>query len=318
MIKIIQFLKDFLIKNIIQKYKPNKIFFFSGQSSLTKSIKSKKETLSSHYDGTKNFLDILKSQKLDTKFFKANSGYIFLPKNGLIHLNCKFSSNDNPYIKAQQEVFNLIKIYRKFGLNLSNLIFMQIESPLRKNDFFIKKVCLGAKNKKKIIVGNLNTLRDYSWITDVVKAVFLTSNLKSKDYIISAGKKLSGIEIIKTAYNLNKLDYRKYFSINKMSKKIEIINGPNINLLGKREPNIYGNLTLESINKEIEDYLSGVSVELEIEMPNGKEMVQKIRGADGKYSTQLMIDTEFPVGEYIIKVKYLGKIYDASTFTVVK
>ena len=42
-----------------------------------------------------------------------------------------------------------MKIYRKFGLNLSNLIFMQIESPLRKNDFFIKKVCLGSKNKKK-------------------------------------------------------------------------------------------------------------------------------------------------------------------------
>ena len=38
-----------------------------------------------------------------------------------------------------------------------------------------------------------------------------------------------------------------------MSKKIEIINGPNINLLGKREPDIYGDLTLEKINKEIED-----------------------------------------------------------------
>ena len=203
------------IKNIIQKYKPNKIFYFSGQSSLTKSIKSRKETISSHYIGTKNFLDILKSQKLDTKFFKANSGYIFSPQNGLIHLNCKFSSNNNPYIKAQQKVFKLMKIYRKFGLNLSNLIFMQIESPLRKNDFFIKKVCLGAKNKKKIIVGNLNIFRDYSWITDVVKAILLISNLKSKDYIISAGRKLSGIEIIKTAYSLNKLDYRKYFSTSK-------------------------------------------------------------------------------------------------------
>ena len=222
------------IKNIIQKYNPDKIFYFSGQSSLPKSIKSKKETLNSHYDGTKNFLDILKSQKLDTKFFKANSGYIFQPKNGLIHLNCKFSSNDNPYIKAQQKVFNLIKIYRKFGLNLSNLIFMQIESPLRENDFFIKKVCLGSKNKKKIIVGNLNTFRDYSWITDVVKAIYLTSNLKTKDYIISAGKKLSGIEIIKIAYNLNKLDYRKYFSINKKffrKKESKFLIGSNKNSL---------------------------------------------------------------------------------------
>ncbi len=247
------------IKNIIQKYNPDKIFYFSGQSSLPKSIKSKKETLSSHYYGTKNFLDILKSQKLDTKFFKANSGYIFQPKNGLIHLNCKFSSNDNPYIKAQQKVFNLIKIYRKFGLNLSNLIFLQIESPLRKNDFFIKKVCLGSKNKKKIIVGNLNTFRDYSWITDVVKAIHLTSKLKSKDYIISAGKKLSGIEIIKTAYNLNKLDYRKYFSINKKffrKKESKFLIGSNKNSLHLKNKhnfkfNIFGKKLIEKMYKSL-------------------------------------------------------------------
>ena len=41
------------------------------------------------------------------------------------------------------------------------------------------------------------------------------SNLGGRDLIISPGKKLSGKEIIKTAYYLNKLDYKKYFSINK-------------------------------------------------------------------------------------------------------
>lgn len=30
-----------------------------------------------------------------------------------------------------------------------------------------------------------------------------------------------------------------------MKKQIAIINGPNLNLLGKREPNIYGNITFE-------------------------------------------------------------------------
>ena len=247
------------IKKILEKYNPNKIFYFSGESSITNSIKNKKETLSSHYKGTKNFLDILKSQKLDTKFFKANSGYIFLPQNGLIHLNCKLSSNDNPYIKAQQKVFNLIKIYREFGLNLSNLIFMQIESPLRKNDFFIKKVCLGAKHKRKIVVGNLNTLRDYSWITDVVKAIILTSNLKSKDYIISAGKKLSGVEIIKTAYSLNKLDYRKYFSTSKKffrKKENKFLIGSNKNSLYLKNKynfkfNIFGKKLIKKMYKSL-------------------------------------------------------------------
>ena len=203
------------VKAIIEKYRPNKIFYFAGQSSLTKSLKKRKETSTSHFDGTKNFLNIIKKEKLKTKFFKANSGYIFSPNKGYIDIDCKFTSSNNPYILAQQKTFKLIKKYRQFGLNLFNLVFMQVESPLRDNDFFIKKVCLSAKNKNKVIVGNINTYRDYSWITEIVKAIILTSNLRSKDFIISAGRKYSGKEILVAAYKLNKLDYSKYFSTNK-------------------------------------------------------------------------------------------------------
>tara|TARA_B100001057_G_scaffold472839_1_gene536551 strand:+ start:388 stop:1323 length:936 start_codon:yes stop_codon:yes gene_type:complete len=200
------------IEKIIEKYSPKKIFYFSGQSSITKSIKNKNETIRSHYDGTKNFLEIIKIKRLNLKFFKANSGYIFSPNKGMVNLKSKLSSNKNPYIIAQQKTFKLIKKYRDEGLNVFNLIFMQIESPLRPNDFFIKKVCIGAKNKKKIIVGNINTYRDYSWITDIVKAIFLTSNLQAQDYLISAGKKMSGKKILKKAYSLSNLNYKNYFS----------------------------------------------------------------------------------------------------------
>ena len=39
-----------------------------------------------------------------------------------------------------------------------------------------------------------------------------------------------------------------------MSKKIQVIHGPNINLLGKREPEIYGNETMEDIDNKINSY----------------------------------------------------------------
>ena len=247
------------IDKIISKYNPKKIFYFAGQSSITKSVKFKQETLSSHYNGTKNFLEILKKNKSRIKFFKANSGYIFNPKNGLINLKCKLSSNKNPYIKAQKKVFNLIKRFRKYELNLSNLIFMQIESPLRPNDFFIKKVCLGAKNKKKIIVGNINTYRDYTWITDIVKAILLTSNLKTKDHIISACSNLSGENILKEAYKLNRLNYKKYYTINKKffrknENKFLIGSKKNISYLKNKynfKFKILGNKLIESMYKSL-------------------------------------------------------------------
>ena len=36
-----------------------------------------------------------------------------------------------------------------------------------------------------------------------------------------------------------------------MSKKIIIINGPNLNLLGQREDDIYGRITLEEIKNKL-------------------------------------------------------------------
>ena len=203
------------IKNIIKKYNPDKIYYFAGQSSLTKSLLMKKETFNSHFTGTKNFLDILKRYKIKCKFFKANSGYIFKPNNGKINLNSKFSNNKHVYIQAQQKTYKIINHYRKFNLKLFNLVFLQVESPLRPNDFFIKKVCLGAKSKKKITVGNIKNVRDYSWITEIIKAVIFTSSLKPNNFIISAGTKLSGEEVLKFAYKFNNLNYKEYFKTSK-------------------------------------------------------------------------------------------------------
>ena len=51
-------------------------------------------------------------------------------------------------------------------------------------------------------------------------------------------------------------------------KSIIIINGPNLNLLGEREPEIYGSQTLEELNREIEEYADGKDVELKFFQSN--------------------------------------------------
>ena len=207
-------LKKQEILNIIKKYNPDNIFYFSGQSSLTKSIKLKKTTNDSNYIGAKKFLEILLRLKVKSKFYKANSGYIFENKNGLINLESMFSNNKNPYIRSQIKAYKEVKKFRKKGVNCSSLVFLQVESPLRNKDFLIKKICEHAKLKKHVRVGNLNTIRDYSWAPEIVKGVYYMTKIKSQDLILSSGQGISGYEILETAYKLSGLDYKKYFSVN--------------------------------------------------------------------------------------------------------
>jgi len=72
-----------------------------------------------------------------------------------------------------------------------------------------------ARLKKNIIVGNLNTIRDYSWAPEIVKGIYYLTKVKPRDLILSSGQGISGYEILKIAYKQNNLDYRKYFSTNK-------------------------------------------------------------------------------------------------------
>ncbi|MGC8867067.1 MAG: type II 3-dehydroquinate dehydratase [Elusimicrobiales bacterium] len=53
-----------------------------------------------------------------------------------------------------------------------------------------------------------------------------------------------------------------------MRKKILIIHGPNLHLLGIREKEIYGNITLDELNRKIKDYAKKKGVLLKIFQEN--------------------------------------------------
>ncbi len=64
--------------------------------------------------------------------------------------------------------------------------------------------------------------------------------------------------------------------------KILIINGPNLNFLGKREPDIYGSNTLEDINAVLEKESASLSKDLQLEFFQSNsegEIVSKIQDA---------------------------------------
>ena len=75
-----------------------------------------------------------------------------------------------------------------------------------------------------------------------------------------------------------------------MSKLIYVLNGPNLNLLGTREPGVYGAKTLDDIRKRMETLAKGYGISIEFRQSNHEgELVNWIQEA-GKAGAAIILN----------------------------
>ena len=69
-----------------------------------------------------------------------------------------------------------------------------------------------------------------------------------------------------------------------MDKKIAIINGPNLEMLGKRKESVYGNFTLKDLENELLKESESLGYSLDFYQSNIEgEIINKINGIDESY-----------------------------------
>ena len=84
--------------------------------------------------------------------------------------------------------------------------------------------------------------------------------------------------------------------------KILIINGPNLNMLGIREPEKYGNETLADINDKIKKYCDDNNITVEFYQSNIEgEIINRIHSARGNYHGIIMNAGAFTHYSYAIR-----------------
>lgn len=109
-------------------------------------------------------------------------------------------------------------------------------------------------------------------------------------------------------------------------KTILVIHGPNLQLLGTREVDIYGPVTINDINAELRALAKSKGVKLDIMQSNHEgEIVEKIGNAGGKYDAILInpaayTHTSIAIRDAISAVKiptievHLSNIYSREEF----
>ena len=71
--------------------------------------------------------------------------------------------------------------------------------------------------------------------------------------------------------------------------KILVLHGPNLNLLGTRETAVYGSVTLEAINQELERLAKAEGIRLAIHQSNAEgELVDWIQRAIGEFDALII------------------------------
>ncbi|HSH25021.1 MAG TPA: type II 3-dehydroquinate dehydratase [Massilibacterium sp.] len=85
-------------------------------------------------------------------------------------------------------------------------------------------------------------------------------------------------------------------------KKILVINGPNLQRLGKREPEIYGSETLEDLTNNLENIASKIGCQIECLQSNHEgDIIDWIGNAEGKADGIILNPGAFTHYSYAIR-----------------
>ena len=213
------------IDTVLKILKPDEIYNLGSQSHVKVSFEIPYFTSQTNAIGTLNLLESIRVNTPKSKFYQASSSEMFgrsIEEDGFQRETTKFEPT-SPYGCAKVFAYNLTKHYRNaYKLFAVNGILFNHESPRRGSNFVTSKVVKTAVRIKKgledkLVLGNLDSSRDWGHAKDYIKAMYLMLNHSvPDDYVVASGETRTVRQLCEYVFMKLDLDLDKFL---KQSKK---------------------------------------------------------------------------------------------------
>ena len=186
--------------SILNKVKPNEIYNLAAQSHVQVSFEIPEYTANSDAIGVLRLLEAVRSANLidKTKIYQASTSELYgkvreIPQNEKTPFYPR-----SPYAVAKQYAYWIVVNYREaYNFFACNGILFNHESPLRGETFVTRKITIGLSRiklglQKNLVLGNLNSKRDWGHAEDYAEAMWkMMQQKRPDDFVIATGKQYS-------------------------------------------------------------------------------------------------------------------------------
>lgn len=218
------------VESIINEVKPDEIYHLAAQSHVQISFELPKYTLDVNASGTLAVLEAVRKFSPKSKVYHAATSEMF----GNSYDEDKFQRETtqltpvSPYGCSKLYAHSLCHNYRNaYNMFICSGILFNHESPRRGINFVTNKVVLEAVKIKlglsdKLVLGNLNAMRDWGHAKDYVKGMWLMlQQEKPEDYVLATGESHSVGELVDYVFDKLELDKNTYLKTDKKFERAE-------------------------------------------------------------------------------------------------
>ena len=185
------------ISRIVSDVRPDELYNLAAMSHVQVSFEVPAFTIQTNSVGVLNVLEAVRTFSPSTKIYQASSSEMFgnsVDLDGVQRLTTPMNPV-SPYGCAKLLSYNLVRHYRNaYKVHACNGILFNHESPRRGTTFVTNKVVKSAVEillglKQKLVLGNLDSSRDWGHSKDYVRGMHMILNhSQPDDFIISTGE----------------------------------------------------------------------------------------------------------------------------------